>query len=292
MYKQGLVKKTTLTATEVAAIKRLVDLCNRHEHLRIRLDWGMLRSQNGTEVNDFLYYKENDLVGYLAGYGFDNGEHELTVLVHPDYRRQAIGRELLEAAKNEYAYVEGCRLVLRCEHASQSGKAFVESVGAQYDFSEHEMVLEDFQERLQFDDRLLFRQADMSNLDALLMTMSASFEVSEVLIRQQVTTFARDPHRQFYLAIFGEPEVGCEEPVGCLRVDEMEDEIGIYAFGIIPDYRGRGYGRQMLEEAIRAIRSRSQKQIMLDVDVRNERALGLYRSCGFQIRTTYDYYNV
>ena len=31
---------------------------------------------------------------------------------------------------------------------------------------------------------------------------------------------------------------------------------------------------------------------MLDVETTNERAIHLYRSCGFDIKTTYDYYNI
>ncbi|MBV9227977.1 MAG: GNAT family N-acetyltransferase, partial [Chloroflexi bacterium] len=65
---------------------------------------------------------------------------------------------------------------------------------------------------------------------------------------------------------------------------------GIYGFGILPDYRGRSYGRQMLEETIRTIRSQSQKTITISVDTTNTNALGLYLSCGFEIKATYGYY--
>ena len=72
----------------------------------------------------------------------------------------------------------------------------------------------------------------------------------------------------------------------------MQEEVGIYGFVVRSAYRGRGYGRQMLEETIRTIQARSQKQIMLEVDSQNTNALGLYRSCGFKETTTYGYYNL
>ena len=72
----------------------------------------------------------------------------------------------------------------------------------------------------------------------------------------------------------------------------MDKEIGIYGFIVRPDYRGQGYGRQMLEEAIRTIQFRSSKGIMLDVDTNNTNAIGLYRSCGFEVRATYAYYGL
>jgi len=83
-----------------------------------------------------------------------------------------------------------------------------------------------------------------------------------------------------------------EEPIGCLRLDEMDGEVGIYGFVVRPGYRGRGYGRQMLEAVIRKIQAESQKGIMLEVDTENTIAIGLYRSCGFQVKTTYDSYDL
>ncbi|HYX51664.1 MAG TPA: GNAT family N-acetyltransferase, partial [Ktedonobacteraceae bacterium] len=76
------------------------------------------------------------------------------------------------------------------------------------------------------------------------------------------------------------------------RLDYMSDQVGIYAFEVRMGYRGLGYGRQMLEEAIRTIRIESQKRIMLDVETDNTNAIGLYLSCGFEIKTTYDYYDL
>jgi ribosomal protein S18 acetylase RimI-like enzyme len=77
-----------------------------------------------------------------------------------------------------------------------------------------------------------------------------------------------------------------------LRLDDMGDQVGIYAFEVRLGYRGLGYGRQMLEEAIRIIRAGTQKTIMLDVETDNTNAIGLYLSCGFEVKTTYDYYGL
>ena len=43
---------------------------------------------------------------------------------------------------------------------------------------------------------------------------------------------------------------------------------------------------------LRSIRSESQTRIMLDVETDNTNAIGLYLSCGFEIKTTYDYFNL
>ncbi|HEY6543035.1 MAG TPA: GNAT family N-acetyltransferase, partial [Ktedonobacteraceae bacterium] len=56
--------------------------------------------------------------------------------------------------------------------------------------------------------------------------------------------------------------------------------------------RGLGYGREILEQLIHIAREASHKPVMLDVETDNTNAVGLYLSCGFEIKTTYDYYEL
>lgn len=64
------------------------------------------------------------------------------------------------------------------------------------------------------------------------------------------------------------------------------------AFGVLPAYRGRGYGRQLLAQVVTLLASESWKRVLIEVETRNQNALGLYRSCGFREVTTYDFYRV
>jgi ribosomal protein S18 acetylase RimI-like enzyme len=105
-------------------------------------------------------------------------------------------------------------------------------------------------------------------------------------VNRWVAKLFEEPTSRFYLATLD------QNPLGCLRLDFMSDQVGIYAFEVRLGYRGLGYGRQMLEEAIRAISAETQKRIMLDVETDNTNAIGLYLSCGFEIKTTYDYYGL
>jgi ribosomal protein S18 acetylase RimI-like enzyme len=257
----------------------------------MQLSREMLEERSGKENNDFLYYQNGILVGYLSlmSWGIEEREMHLGV-VHPNYRQQGIFRALLEAAKAECASRGTRKFALMCENYSSSGIACATALGARYTFSEHEMLLEEFHDCMTFDDRLTLSAADSSNIDALVAVQARSFNDSEAFVLLMVAKFLHDSQRHFYLATFGEEGLSCREPVGVLRLDEFGDEIGIYAFGVLPAYRGRGYGRQILEEIIRKIRTRSQKPIKLEVDTRNAVAINLYHSCGFRIRTTYNYY--
>jgi ribosomal protein S18 acetylase RimI-like enzyme len=177
------------------------------------------------------------------------------------------------------------KLILVCEHYSKSGLAFVQTIGARHEYSEYEMVLGTLQERRKTHKGLSIRQANKNDLEAIVSILATDSGNAES-ISQWVAKSLEDPSSRFYMATLD------EKPLGCLRLDFMSDQVGIYAFEVRLGYRGLGYGRQILEEAIRTIRSESQIPIMLDVETDNTNAIGLYLSCGFEIKTTYDYYNL
>ena len=284
-HTQVLTKKQTLTEADITAIEQLTAICNNYEGLHMRLSLDALRKRPGNETNDFLFYEDGILVGYLSVESWGTKEMEATGMVHPAYRRKGIFSALLTALKEECQQRDVQKLILVCEHSSQSGQAFVRASGAQHEYSEHEMVLGTFREKRIFHDGLHMRQANMSDLDtivSILATDSGNFES----VKQWIRHCLEEPNWRFYLATLD------SKPLGCLRLDDMGDQVGIYAFEVRLGYRGLGYGRHMLEEAIRTIRAGTGKPIMLDVETDNTNAIGLYLSCGFEIKTTYDYFGL
>ena len=93
--RQGLIKKQILTESEVTEIERLACICNSHENLHMRIGWIRLRPQQREETNnfffnDFLFYEDGQLAGYLVLDDHGTTARELTGMVHPDYRRKGI----------------------------------------------------------------------------------------------------------------------------------------------------------------------------------------------------------
>ena len=291
--KQGIFAKETLPQDEIAEIQQLVVIGETLEGLHMRLFvMDMLKQRSGNDTFDFLYYEQGQLVGYLGIDNYGTQEKAVVGIVHPEHRRKGIARLLLQAAKEEARHSGIEQLVLMCERASTSGTAFAQAMHARLDFSEHEMVLGTFQERPVFDERLTFRQAVNPDDVAALVSIMATDMGDVEQAQRYVTDMIKLDNQRFYLMTFGGPNLGCDEPIGSLRLGHLSEDTGIYGFVVRPEYRGKGYGRQLLQEVIRIIRSESSKRIMLEVDVHNTNALGLYLSLGFEIKTTYDYYNV
>ncbi len=281
---QGLITKQTLTNAELADIEQLADFCNNYECLHMRLNWLRTRPP-ANETNDFLYYEDDTLVGYLNVSSYGTKEKELIGMVHPDHRCKGIFRTMLAAATEECLHRGVRQLILICDHASHSGLACVEAIGAHHAFSEHEMALGPFQQKHSPDEWLHIRKAGVDDAEALTSIMATDFgDLDEA--QHYITSFLPRPDQPFYLATLD------QEPIGCLRLDETADSVGIYGFVVRPEYRGRGYGRQLLESVIRTLQATSQRPITLEVETNNTNAIGLYQSCGFEVKTTYDYYEL
>lgn len=283
--KQGLVKKQAWTEDELTQAKELLALCNAYESLYTKLDIVMLRSRPGNETNDFLYYEQGQLVGLLSLNSFGDEDRELTGVVHPEYRRQGIFFLLMAAAREEAKQRGIQRLILVCERFSRSGQGFVEALGAKYDFSENKMILKSLQEHGPYAEPVTLRKAGVSDIDTIAAIVSLCFGQSEEGARKFISGSMQKPQTEYYI---GEWQGAA---IGCLSLSYGDSEIGIYGVGVLPQFRRRRFGRQMMEQIIRKIQAASQKPIALEVEAGNEYNIGLYRSCGFKEVTTFGYYN-
>jgi len=286
---QGLIQKRTWANAELEQASELLEVCNAYEGLNVKLAIAMLRTRAGRETNDFLYYAEGKLVGLLALDSIGSKDKEVMAMVHPDYRRQGIATSLLAAARAEAQQRGIERFILACERFSRSGQAFVAAVGAQYDYSEHKMVLTTLRTREDYTERLSLRHATEADIEVLAQIITACFGQTQEGARRHVAESMHDPHNQYFIATPG------DKAVGCLNLFMDDREYGIYTFGILPQYRRRGFGRQMLEQLIKDIHTNnesSKRRIALEVESENRPAISLYRSCGFQEITTYGYYNL
>ncbi|GAC1387965.1 MAG: GNAT family N-acetyltransferase [Ktedonobacteraceae bacterium] len=284
--RQSIIKKRTWTEDELAQAHELLAVCGAYENLDIKLSLSRLRSRLGKEINDFLYYADDQLVGLLSLSNHGTEDREMTGMVHPAHRRRGIFTALLASAKAEVQQRGIQRLIIICERFSRSGQGFVAAVGAQYDFSEHRMILATLKEKGPYHQQLHLRRAEPQDIDSIVQIIALSFGQSVQGARKDIAESMQNSLSQYYVGLFH------NEVIGSLDLFVHENEFGIYAFGILPQYRGRGFGRQMLEQLIKSIHHQSQQLISLEVETTNTNAIGLYRSCGFQETTSYGYYNL
>lgn len=284
--RRGLVKRRQLSEAELAEVEELARAVDAYEDLHLLLSVEQMRERAENAANDFLYYEDDRLVGALALSEYGHEKREGSPLVHPDYRRRGIGSALLAAVREEGKRRGIERLALVCERFSRSGIAFLQAVGAQYDFSEHHMALAAFQERDNFSEQLQLVRATPADVDVIAHITALSFGDAEERIKPHIAQDLLAPNRQYYIAKLG------KQVVGSFNLFITSESVGIYAFGVPPHFRRRGFGRQMLEQIIKQLQAESGKRITLEVETTNTNAIALYESTGFRPVTTYGYYDL
>ncbi len=283
---RGLIASSALTEAELREIRALRDRCNALEGLTLKLN--LAPGDASRPPTRFLFFDRGRLVGYAAldGGGF---EAELCGMVHPDSRRRGIGRELLEAAKAACRRDGVARLLLICEAASRSGQGFVRALGAADEFAELHLEMDARSlpaSRAPTAPRLMVRQATPADADAIARVIVSAFGGDEQRVRLRLDLELFEPNARYYLGQLG------DRVLGSLKVYLDGPNAGIYAFGVLADARGQGYGRELLTEVIERLRREGYGRVYLEVDLDNEPAKHLYRSVGFIETTTYVYYAV
>jgi mycothiol synthase len=287
---QRVIGKSSVTEREAEEIRELAEVCNQLEGLDLKLGVPTAVAPGESMPRAFLVYAEGSLAGY-CGLDYGGGtEAELCGVVRPERRRQGIGRALLEAAR-EASRTRGIeRLLVICEDASESGRGFVARSGARLTASELHMEREARAQEMggrargATGSQLTVRQATARDVETVTRIMSAAFQDDEEAVRRRVSREIVDAHGPFLLA----ERDGVA--VGSLKVYAMGPETGIYAFGVLPEHQGRGYGRAFLMLAMERLAANGDTRFVLEVDPDNAPAIAVYRACGFTPTTTYGYY--
>jgi ribosomal protein S18 acetylase RimI-like enzyme len=284
--KQGVYRKWTLTDAELAEMQQLAQVCLAHEPLDLRIGWDGLALRNGDKANELLYYRDDMLIGFFSmdGLGFD--EAEGTGIVHPSYRQQGVFRALVAAALEECRLNKTDSLILLFDHRSDAGAAFANAIGAQHEFSEHSMRLDDPRKLPQIEQRLDFRRATKDDAPAISDILAQDFGADAEQLRQNIAHNMQSSVYQYYIASRD------HEPIGTINVQNLGGNAYIYGFVVRPDQRGRGYGKEILARTIADIVAARSQPVFLEVETENDPAFGLYRSFGFEVTATYDYYRL
>jgi ribosomal protein S18 acetylase RimI-like enzyme len=247
---------------------------------RLKLEWHTLRSRSGDGVEGVLWWDEGRLVGFVGLYAFGGPTVEVAGMVHPVYRRQGIGTRLLDEA------IELCRgrserqLLLVAPRTSVGARVLAESRGGVLEHYEHGLDLDGAVTEGPWDPSLSVRPA-------------SSDDISE-LTRITAEAFGQLP-RATDLHTPGQSTVVAERDgsvVATLRLNQSPGEWDIYGFAVEPRLQGVGIGRDFLRRVCRQANDAGVTRLHLEVEVNNDRALGLYTSLGFTRTSTEDYFDI
>ena len=286
-----ITRSTTLTDAELGAVLALRAVCNATEGLDLKLaipEDGIDEQRLRGRSQILARTEDGGIIGYCS---LDFGhETEICGMVQPTRRRHGIGSALLEAALDECRLVGVSRVLLICEDASASGQAFVRRHGGQRGFGEYRMERDAPPTPLAEDwpatDALTIDRAGPTDVEDIVSVQARAFHDSVDEVRDVVLAGLAGAGEHFYIARLG------GVPVGSLKVYTPDGRAGIYAFGVAPQYRRRGFGRQILLRVMAELGGEGHTRIWLEVDQENAPAYALYRALAFTVTTAYGYFTL
>lgn len=286
MQLDGIVPVQQLTPEQLAAIDQLAARCDAHDGAQVRLNRDVLVARSGSGTSDFLFYADEQIVGFAPIFTFNASETEISGMVDPGYRRRGIATRLVQVARAEARWRGSRALLFMVDRASMSGKGFVTALGATLHHSEYAMTLTTPAPVQVRHPTLVLRRAQAADVPAMTAILAAAFKDDQ----DDPAAFARamegHPQHHWYVATLD------GTVIGLLNAQMHGDETGIYGFAVAPERQRQGFGRQMLGQIVTDLRAAGQQHIMLEVDIANDHALALYTSCGFTQTAVYDYYRL
>lgn len=258
-------------------VRSLEAAVNAHDKIDVKV------GHESVGQNDYAVYDGDTLVGYLMLFPYLPNEYEVNALVHPDYRKQGVFTALLQTAKED-AKANGCEaFTFVVDRNSKAGKAVIDHLGAEYQFSEYNLVLKKAELFLK-PNEVSLREATETDRPLIIETLSEAFgdplDVTENIYAQIDT-----PDRVTYI---GEVE---GRPVGVIRALLTGDDAGsIHAFGVKQSEQGKGYGSKMLKQMVQQLFRMGRTKLELDVETENKAALEIYKRAGFAENGGYEFY--
>lgn len=292
--------KENVDEEDYALIQQFQEQCIQADSiaLKLELDYkrrvaaenGKSKGHNLKNVNEFMYFDGQELVGYIGICHFGGAESpvEMNGMVHPEYRRQGIFNVLSRLAMAEWKRRNAASMLLLTDRKSIGGQGFIRTLGAQYHHSEYEMYLRrDPSKPVQAtSDGITIRRA--TNEDAKEIARQNTIYFNDGSEEEIVILPETEEQRgmAIYIAEYN------QRVIGKIHLSLLAGIGGIYGFGVLPEFRGKGFGRTILTMAVAQLLQDGANEVMLQVAADNANALQLYESCGFLATSTMDYYEL
>ncbi len=289
MLDEAVCLKQYITEKDYEELKELETLCIEQDKVSLKLElYYRLNQSKSTEmgmskVNEFLYYINGRLVSYLGISSFSANIAEINGMTHPEFRKYGLFRKLFQHAMEECHKRKFAQVLLLTDDKSATGTAFIRTTSAEYDFSEYRMKAA-YDQLSPLKETIILRKANQTDTKEIIRQNVIYFNDKE--ITEDNDTIEEDTLNSTYIV----EQKGVT--IGKICIEYSNDTAYIFGFGILPEFRGNGYGREALTAAMNICHQNNFNEIELDVACKNKKALNLYTSCGFEEQSVMNYYSI
>ena len=273
----------TLTDHQLLEVKALIAVCQKYDGTYRDPYLSNMLNFDPDMPAFFLYYEKGELVGLLTVYA-DDQDVEVSILVHPNHRRQGISRALYRSFENETASYPIESVTFQTEHV------FLEK---HPEFASNWGLVEDEEtETWLGKDRRPYPLATASNLDVLLADRSYQDQISQLkfqafseeheskeVVDRYVAKALKDPESRLYILLKN------GQVIGTCTVDLSSNTNYLYGLAIAELERGKGYGSYLAKSLVNQLIEQNDKAFQIAVEDSNVGAKRLYEKIGFVKQT-------
>ena len=281
--------RNKLSQEELSEAKKLINCCQNYDGTYRDPYLSNMLNFDPNMPAFFLYYEKGELVGLLTVYA-DDQDVEVTILVHPNHRRQGIARALYRSFEKETASYPIESVTFQTE------RVFLER---HLDFVNNWGLVEDEEtETWLGKDRRPYPLATVSNLDVLLADRSYQNQISQLkfqvfseeheskeVVDRYVAKALKDPESRLYILLKN------GQVIGTCTVDLSSNTNYLYGLAIAELERGQGYGSYLAKSLVNQLIEQNDKEFQIAVEDSNVGAKRLYEKIGFVKQTQVVYLN-
>jgi ribosomal protein S18 acetylase RimI-like enzyme len=278
-----LVCNNQLSTTQLSALGKLARLCAAVDKDLPPLYKHILRQKRVSD-NNFFYYKDKELIGFLSVFFFYADACEISLMIAPKFRRQGKARRMLKAAL-PLIQTKGIGTLLFSNPAA-TNDAWLTPLGFSYKNSEYHMERHSVQPILITKQALAVRQATEADIPILCAIDELCFPVEPDNMYLRLMNLLSDKSYTIRLAFYD------SKPVGKAHVRWQGQEAIFSDIAITPQYQRKGLGSELLAHCINHALAQGKNKLALDVETSNQGALNLYKRYDFNTVNAIDFWAI
>ena len=275
--------RNKLSQEELSEAKKLINCCQNYDGTYRDPYLSNMLNFDLNMPAFFLYYEKGELVGLLTVYA-DDQDVEVTILVHPDHRRQGIARALYRSFEKETASYPIESVTFQTERVFLDRHPdFVSNWG---------LVEDEDTETWLGKDRRPYPLEKLSNLEVLLADSLYQEQISQLkfqafseehesreIVDRYVAEALKDPESRLYILLKD------GQVIGTCTVDLSTNTNYFYGLAISEFERGKGYGSYLAKSLVNQLIKQNDKEFQIAVEDSNVGAKRLYEKIGFVKQT-------
>lgn len=263
--------------------KALIASCQANDHTFREPYLSNMLNFDPTMPTFFLYYQEGELLGLLTVYA-DNEDVELSILVHPNHRRQGIARALFKSFEEETASYPIQSVTFQTERIFLDHHPNLASHWGVIEDKETETWLGRGRQTYALDSHsdVKVLLAVPSYLEEIAQIHHQAFSDAEETLEVSLRYIAealKDSNSLLYI-LLKEGQV-----IGLCTVDLSGNSNYLYGLAVAEDYRGQGYGSYLAKSVVNQLIAHNDKSFQIAVEDDNVGAKHLYEKIGFVKQT-------